>query len=186
MKRIGLALFAVALSVVAASAGYRTPSVQPTTCTAHQWINVISAGLVPSCAQPAAADISGLSGAATATYVSAGSWTPTDASAAGLVFTSVSANYTQIGNMVFAYVALVYPTTASASNASIGGLPIAAPNQGYARQCSISYASVTTLAHMSVVQNTSNVALWTSAGVGLTNSAMSGTAIVFECIYPIS
>jgi hypothetical protein len=33
---------------------------QPITCASHQWINVISAGGVPSCSQPAFTDISGL------------------------------------------------------------------------------------------------------------------------------
>src|SRR5229473_7313992 len=39
---------------------------------------------------------------------SSGIWTPADNSGATLAFTSVSANYTKLGNMVFAYVTLTY------------------------------------------------------------------------------
>lgn len=60
------------------------------------------------------------------------SWTPTDNSGAGLVFTGVSANYTRIGNIVFAYFSLTYPTTADGTAASIAGLPVTSANADYA------------------------------------------------------
>jgi hypothetical protein len=52
-----------------------------------------------------------------------GTWTPADASGAGLSFTSVDARYTKIGNLVTVYVVLTYPVTASGSQAKISGLP---------------------------------------------------------------
>jgi hypothetical protein len=52
-----------------------------------------------------------------------GTWTPTDASGAGLSFTAVNAYYTKIGRFVTCQFNLTYPSTASGSDAKIGGLP---------------------------------------------------------------
>jgi hypothetical protein len=57
-----------------------------------------------------------------------GTWTPVDASGAGLTFTGTSGNchYTKIGNQVTCVFNLVYPVTASADGPVIGGLPFTA------------------------------------------------------------
>jgi hypothetical protein len=52
-----------------------------------------------------------------------GTWTPNDASGAGLSFTITGAFYTKIGNMVYAQFEISYPATSSTANAVIGGLP---------------------------------------------------------------
>ena len=52
-----------------------------------------------------------------------GTWTPSDASGAGLSFTSVSGSYTKIGRLVAVQAKFSYPVTASSATASIGGLP---------------------------------------------------------------
>lgn len=52
-------------------------------------------------------------------------WTPTDNSGASLTLTG-SARYTKIGKMVTAIFRMSYPTTASANQISIAGLPVAA------------------------------------------------------------
>jgi hypothetical protein len=54
-----------------------------------------------------------------------GTWTPADASGASLSFTSVTAKYTKIGNVVYINAKLTYPTTADVSQAKISGLPFA-------------------------------------------------------------
>jgi hypothetical protein len=59
-----------------------------------------------------------------------GTWTPADASGAGLTFTSVTAKYTRIGRQVTATAVLTFPTTASAVQSQISGLPFAASNMG--------------------------------------------------------
>jgi hypothetical protein len=115
-----------------------------------------------------------------------GTWTPTDASGASLVFTGVSAGYTQIGNMVFAYAQLTYPSTANGSNASIGGFPVTAANQVYARQCNLSYSNISTFFHMFMNSNTVTAGMYTGAGVAILNSAMSTGQMNFMCIYPAS
>jgi len=52
-----------------------------------------------------------------------GTWTPTDGSGAGLTLTSAFATYTKVGRLVQVQAFITYPTTANATNASIGGLP---------------------------------------------------------------
>jgi hypothetical protein len=54
-----------------------------------------------------------------------GTWTPADASGASLTFTSVTARFVRIGKQVSITATLTYPTTASASQAKISGLPYA-------------------------------------------------------------
>jgi hypothetical protein len=54
-----------------------------------------------------------------------GTWTPADASGASLTFTSVTARFVRIGKQVSVTATLTYPTTASASQAKISGLPYA-------------------------------------------------------------
>ena len=52
-----------------------------------------------------------------------GTWTPSDASGAGLSFTDVSAFYTKIGRFVICQFSLDYPSNANGAGANIGGLP---------------------------------------------------------------
>lgn len=128
------------------------------------------------------------SGLATATYVAPASWTPTDASGAGLSFTSVSANYQRHGNLVFAYFSLVYPSTVNASAAQIGGLPVSIANAGYSggpAACYVSGGSIAVIAKP--VQNGTSVTLLNQAGgAAVTNMNMSGLTISGLIIYPAS
>jgi hypothetical protein len=52
-----------------------------------------------------------------------GTWTPVDASGAGLSFTVSSARYTKIGRQVTCFMWVTYPATGNTSAAEIGGLP---------------------------------------------------------------
>ena len=60
-----------------------------------------------------------------------GTWTPTDGSGAGLSLTVSYAKYTRIGRAVFISAFLDYPSTASASNAVINGLPFTVDSSHY-------------------------------------------------------
>jgi len=63
-----------------------------------------------------------------------GTWTPTDASGASLSLTVLgSATYIRVGKLVTVQALIVYPTTASGLNATIGGLPFAASAITYAQ-----------------------------------------------------
>lgn len=55
-----------------------------------------------------------------------GTWTPTDLSGAGLVFTVSNNKYTRTGRLVHCNALIVFPVTASAGTAAIGGFPFAA------------------------------------------------------------
>jgi len=57
-----------------------------------------------------------------------GTWTPADASGASLSFTSASGYYTEKGREVTVVFTLVYPATANANAARIGGLPFTSAN----------------------------------------------------------
>lgn len=115
-----------------------------------------------------------------------GSWTPVDASGASLTFSSVSANYTQIGNIVFAYGELTYPATANGSVAIIGGLPVSIPNQPYAQGgCIIGFRSSSVVLNGTyTIQNTATFAFITGTSMLATNAQMTGVTITFNCIYP--
>jgi hypothetical protein len=52
-----------------------------------------------------------------------GTWTPTDASGAGLTLTTSKTVYTRVGNVVTITGIVTYPSTASTALAIIGGLP---------------------------------------------------------------
>jgi len=57
-----------------------------------------------------------------------GTWTPTDASGAGLTFSTAVGNYTKIGRVVTGSFRVTYPTTVSSAQITIGGLPFTVNN----------------------------------------------------------
>lgn len=112
-------------------------------------------------------------------------WTPGDASGAGLTFTSVNAQYTQIGNLVTAYGTLTYPTTTSASAAAIT-LPVAVPNQSYA-QAAGSLLNSGGNAGLKAIQGTTTATfIVLSTGAAVTNSTANTKVINFAITYPAS
>jgi hypothetical protein len=115
-----------------------------------------------------------------------GSWTPVDASGAGLVFTGVSANWTRVGNMIYAYASLTYPATANGANAALSGLPVTAAAPAYGQQCSLTYTTVATAVHMRAANGGVGITPYNATGGNITNTAMSGAPIQFICIYPAS
>jgi len=57
-----------------------------------------------------------------------GTWTPTDASGAGLTITYSDNKYTRIGRLVQLNALITYPTTANGATVTIGGIPFTAGN----------------------------------------------------------
>lgn len=126
-------------------------------------------------------------------YWQSSTWSPTDGSGAGLTFSNVSASYTQIGNLVFAYAALTYPTTADETNAQINGLPIVTspPTNNYAAICSVTVSlsnpSNWTLGTIIQVQKSgNNVGIFQKTGWPMSNASMSALPISIMCIFPAS
>ena len=113
-------------------------------------------------------------------------WTPTDASGAGLVFTGVNAKYQVIGNMVFAYFRLTYPATASGLGAAIGGLPVTTPNQTYVGIPAPIYGPGGASGYVLPNQNATTASLITLGGATILNSTASGLTINACITYPTS
>lgn len=114
-------------------------------------------------------------------------WTPADGSGAGLAFASVSANYTQIGNMVFAYATWAYPATIDATAASISGLPVTVGNANYAEVPCIATttASITGGLVLKAIKNTTTAKFDIGTPFGpVTNAQLSGATITVILIYP--
>lgn len=121
-------------------------------------------------------------------FTSAGTVTATDNSGASLVFTGVSINYSQSGNMVNVYGTLTYPSTASAAAASVTltGAPLAANAQYAYTFCT--FPSLTNLGGIVIAPNTRILLFYTtgSDAVATTNVQLSTAQIRFNCTYPAS
>lgn len=112
-----------------------------------------------------------------------GTWTPADNSGAGLAFTGVSAGFTQIGNIVFAYFTLTYPATVDVTAASIKGLPYFVPNVAYAQVPAIVYNAVVLIPTM----NTYTASFETGDPLSaVTNATLSTKTVSANLIYPAS
>jgi hypothetical protein len=135
---------------------------------------------------------------ATPIYGYSSGWKPTDGSGAGLTFTGVSATFTQIGNLVFAYANLTYPATADGSNAQIAGLPlISLPGLDYAAQCTLTVGSSpnayvvlnnTVYPFPGAIAGKTGRTLQLIGGgrIPFTNAALSTLPVSLMCIYPAS
>jgi hypothetical protein len=107
-----------------------------------------------------------------------GSWTPTDASGAALVFISPPGTFAKYGRLVFVWLQLSYPTTSNGATAKIGGLPFVVRTDGGAWQgwgfATIAYFSINT-SEMGFVHPTT--------GVLRTNADMSGSVAFWSAVY---
>lgn len=102
-----------------------------------------------------------------------GTFTPTDASGAALVFAAASGWYVKIGKLVVAIMQVTYPVTADGSNASIGSLPFTSGTgerwHGVISQTDVA-ASLTVLGSAAATQ----VNLWDTSANAKTNGNVSG------------
>lgn len=111
---------------------------------------------------------------------SGAAWTPIDSSGAGLTFTSASGTYIRHGNLIAATGNVLYPVTADASDATIGGLPVAVAS-GLFPVC----ATVTTCATAIVIAGTGTLAVpfASAGGAHITNATLSANIIYFTLVY---
>ena len=111
-----------------------------------------------------------------------GTWTPTDASGAGLSFSGNTGYYTKIGNLVYARLSVTYPSTASGLQAVIS-MPFTAAS-GNNGGAFVSYSTATINPLWSYVNNaTAGAYLNTSAGTAVTNANMSAKRIDLSIVY---
>lgn len=113
-------------------------------------------------------------------------WTPVDASGASLTFTNVTAKYVQVGNMVYAYFSLTYPSTADTSPTAIGGLPVTAPNNNYANTASMlqNSSNGSNITYAVVIKNTVTAGIWSATAARFTNAQVTGVTMSGVIIYP--
>jgi len=109
-------------------------------------------------------------------------WTPTDASGAGLSFTVTTANYTKIGRVVIAHCQLSYPTTVSSAAAVIGGLPFTA---AIFSPAAVSGSSGTAIILRTVSGSTTAAVLNAATNAAITNAQLSTFFIICTLVYTV-
>jgi hypothetical protein len=113
-----------------------------------------------------------------------GTWTPVDASGAGLSFTTAFGHYVKIGQMVFASGRADYPATASGLNAFVGGLPFTVhASSGNAWGAYFSFTTFGSYIVFAAISGTTTIEPISSSGVAETNANMSGKILTFTIIY---
>ena len=112
-----------------------------------------------------------------------GTWNPNDGSGANLSLTVVSASYTKIGRLVYAWCYVNYPVTASSATATIGGFPFTqSPASTYAHGTARSNG-VSTLMQIQMNSAATNAIFFTAGGVNATNANISNNYLVFSIVY---
>jgi hypothetical protein len=108
-----------------------------------------------------------------------GTWTPVDGSGAGLTYASATGYYTKIGRIVTVVFNVVYPATASASAARIGGLPFTSANtgSGLSNGCFNTNNSGQAIQPSIVINDTNFAALVVAAGISATNTQLTGATL---------
>jgi hypothetical protein len=104
-----------------------------------------------------------------------GTWTPTDASGAGLTFSTAEGRYTRVGRLVTAHLYVVYPATAEASAAKIGGLPFAITASIGAIGGAWGYTNGSGAAQLAIDPGATEIKVYDNAGAARTNTNMSLT-----------
>ena len=108
-----------------------------------------------------------------------GTWTPTDASGAGLTFPTINQkDYTRVGRLVTIGLEMFFPTTSDTNNALIT-LPFPVAARG-GHSCFSNRAGIV---YLYTAAGTSNIYLYTETGSALTNANMSGKYIISNASY---
>jgi hypothetical protein len=110
-----------------------------------------------------------------------GTWTPTDLSGAGLVFSIGSCRYTKVGRLVTVQGSVTYPATVSGANALWGGFPFVAADNIF---LTIAYTD-TPIATFTYFSGISNAVYLLTPGVNTINSSLSLRTITFFGTYMV-
>jgi len=114
-----------------------------------------------------------------------GTWTPTDASGAGLTFATAAGWYTKVGRLVVATFRVIYPATADASASTIGGLPFTSGSGGSQQHqgSGLRYTDSNIVFTLANTQNTTLITPFTYNGGTVTNALFSGKFIDGMVVY---
>jgi hypothetical protein len=114
-----------------------------------------------------------------------GTWTPTDASGAGLTFSQVNASYVKIGKMVYLMAYLAYPTTASSANSLIGGIPFTVSNSTVSFGAANSNTAGLSNFICATAISATTLYGYKSGGALILNSELSAKAVGFLVVYTV-
>lgn len=112
------------------------------------------------------------------------SWTPADASGANLTFTTAEGEYMKLGNVIITFAYFVYPVTANADQALVGGLPYnEGGNGGFGNETGTctSFPGISIIPVVST--GTKTYFLSTPTRSTITNATMSGVEVWCTVIY---
>lgn len=112
-----------------------------------------------------------------------GTWTPIDASGAGLTFTVTSASYVKIGRSVTANAYLSYPATASGAVAIIGGFPFSSTASNNYFYGPARLGTPNAIGAMQLNTNSTECYMYATASTALTNANMSSSYVLFTITY---
>jgi hypothetical protein len=143
---------------------------------ANEFINAISTAGVPSAVQPVSTNLSDYSH---------GTWTPIDASGASLALTVNNAEFWILNNFVYVEGSVTYPSTASAAQAALGGLPGTVKNQSGAGGIWVAATNVGAIAAEPVI-NTTTFDILSNVLAGVTNATLSTAVVRFQGFFPTS
>lgn len=109
-----------------------------------------------------------------------GTWTPADASGAGLSLTVSYAKWRRHGNLMHIEAAVTYPATASGAAASWSGLPVASLNTTAGQIISNGAGAP----HAAQVASTS-VSFLAAGGTAITNANLTGAVVYLNATYSV-
>jgi hypothetical protein len=112
-----------------------------------------------------------------------GSWTPTDASSAGLSLAQAVGRYVRVGNKVTAWGFVEYPTTSDGQNAEVHGLPYNIFETDPVQGGSVTYTNQGAMFMIFCRRNTDDVEFIGANGSALTNANLSAKQVNFCAIY---
>jgi|SRR5262245_46495983 len=115
----------------------------------------------------------------------AGTWTPTDASGAGLVLAGVGGRYIALGTgVLFVTAHFSYPTTSSPANAKIGGLPFPVGSaEGNDDALVLGYTNIGSPMSILALGGSSTIGFFALDGTAKTNTHLSGKTFGIAGIY---
>jgi hypothetical protein len=112
-----------------------------------------------------------------------GTWTPTDASGAGLTFTVTYAKYVRAGKQVTVNMFITFPSTASGAQVTIGGLPFSVGSGNYPPATFASNSGTALSGFGNATAKTVSVGTAADYSSAVANSTMSGRNLVMSLSY---
>jgi hypothetical protein len=118
--------------------------------------------------------------------VAQATWTPIDASGAGLTLVTPEGYYQRIANMIFFSGHIAYPATANTSDAIIGGLPFTTLGGTAPRSGAVINVTDSTSTGLIILSGTTTVRFQNGGFTNATNANMSGKTAYFSGFYRIA